>query len=229
MLQDRRTDLLLTISRHVLRIVIAILGLIIAAALGAMIALLFFPSRSMTAQLAAAPDITMPVIFASVAIGILMLVLSVRFMIELGRIVRTVQQGDPFDPENADRLARMGWLALALRRRGAQGETRRPSMIVRLSEISSPIGSRPAITSLVKRSTHRPSEMICARSSLGRPLPVAPQSVAKADHISGCGRARASASRPSIRRSSASIISPVISLISRNSAERGVSARLRAV
>jgi hypothetical protein len=114
MLQDRRTDLLLTISRHVLRIVIAILGLIIAAALGAMIALLFFPSRSMTAQLAAAPDITMPVIFASVAIGILMLVLSVRFMIELGRIVRTVQQGDPFDPENADRLARMGWLALAV-------------------------------------------------------------------------------------------------------------------
>ncbi|MFZ9396374.1 MAG: DUF2975 domain-containing protein [Erythrobacter sp.] len=42
-----------------------------------------------------------------------MLVLGVCFMELLRRIVRTVGTGDPFIPENAKRLSRMGWIGVA--------------------------------------------------------------------------------------------------------------------
>jgi hypothetical protein len=42
------------------------------------------------------------------------LLLAVRFMTELFGIVDSVGTGDPFAPENGDRLSRMGWLALAV-------------------------------------------------------------------------------------------------------------------
>lgn len=45
-----------------------------------------------------------------VAIEVL-LFLALRFVTEFMRIVASVDHGDPFVPENADRLARMGWLA----------------------------------------------------------------------------------------------------------------------
>jgi hypothetical protein len=114
MIEDRRTDLLLTIARYGLRFAIVVMGLTILIALLAIGALLFFPSQGIAEQLAAAPAITLPVIFVAVAIATVMLTLSIRFALELGRIVRTVQQGDPFEPANADRLARMGWLALGV-------------------------------------------------------------------------------------------------------------------
>ena len=114
MLQDRRTDMLLTISRHALRIAIAVMVAAMVVVAWAMIALFFFPARRIAEQLAAAPAITLPLIFLSAGIVIGMLVLSLRFAMELGRIVHTVQTGDPFEPANADRLARMGWLALGV-------------------------------------------------------------------------------------------------------------------
>lgn len=114
MLQDRRTDMLLTVSRHVLRVAIAFMIAMMALVVWALAALLFFPSRTIAAELAAAPPAALPLIFACAAVGLGMLFLSIRFARELGRIVCTVQQGDPFDPVNATRLARMGWLALAI-------------------------------------------------------------------------------------------------------------------
>ena len=36
-----------------------------------------------------------------------------RFLLELNGIVKSVDRGDPFEPGNADRLSRMGWLAVA--------------------------------------------------------------------------------------------------------------------
>src|SRR5688500_6913630 len=107
MLQERRGDVLLTISRHVLRIVIVVIAVLMALVVWATVALLLFPSRSIAEQLAAAPSVTLPVILFSGALGIAMLAMSLRFAIQLGRIVRTVQEGDPFAPANADRLARM--------------------------------------------------------------------------------------------------------------------------
>lgn len=44
--------------------------------------------------------------------GILGLLL--RFALELGGIIRTVGEGDPFQPANADRLSRMGWLMVGV-------------------------------------------------------------------------------------------------------------------
>lgn len=112
--KDRRTDMLLTISRHALRIAIAVIAAAMVLVAWALVALLFFPARHIAEQLAAAPTITLPLIFLSAGIGIVMLALSLRFALELGRIVHTVQTGDPFEPGNADRLARMGWLALGV-------------------------------------------------------------------------------------------------------------------
>lgn len=42
------------------------------------------------------------------------LFLGLRFVIELREIVASVDEGDPFVPENAGHLARMGWLVLAI-------------------------------------------------------------------------------------------------------------------
>ncbi|ATY32038.1 DUF2975 domain-containing protein [Sphingomonas psychrotolerans] len=114
MAPDRRSDLLLTISRHALRIAIGIIALTILVVTVALVALLLFPNPSLAERLAAAPSVTLPVILFCAATGIAMLVMSLRFAVELGRIVRTVQDGDPFEPGNADRLARMGWLALGV-------------------------------------------------------------------------------------------------------------------
>jgi HAMP domain-containing protein len=43
-----------------------------------------------------------------------LLFMALRFTVELGEIVKSVDQGDPFTPVNAQRLTRMGWLALAV-------------------------------------------------------------------------------------------------------------------
>ena len=42
-----------------------------------------------------------------------MLALALYFLVLLLRIVRSVKDGDPFIAENAERLSRMGWVALA--------------------------------------------------------------------------------------------------------------------
>ncbi|MEO0870504.1 MAG: DUF2975 domain-containing protein [Pseudomonadota bacterium] len=48
-----------------------------------------------------------------VAVIILLLALAERLLQQLQRVVESVGAGDPFAPENAERLARMGWLLLA--------------------------------------------------------------------------------------------------------------------
>lgn len=42
-----------------------------------------------------------------------LLYIAFRFLLELRGIIRSVDAGDPFQPENADRLSRMGWLTVA--------------------------------------------------------------------------------------------------------------------
>ena len=43
-----------------------------------------------------------------------MMFAALRVAQELGGIIRTVDEDDPFRPDNADRLTRMGWLMIAL-------------------------------------------------------------------------------------------------------------------
>lgn len=52
-------------------------------------------------------------IIGAMAVGMILLALAWRFFKELRGIVDTVGAGDPFLPENADRLSRMGWIAVA--------------------------------------------------------------------------------------------------------------------
>lgn len=51
---------------------------------------------------------------ALIMLGIAVLLgLAIYFLDLLRRIVNTVEEGDPFVPQNAERLSRMGWTALA--------------------------------------------------------------------------------------------------------------------
>lgn len=51
---------------------------------------------------------------AVMAIGLAIVVMLFLFFRYLRRIIDTVGNGDPFAPENGDRLARMGWLILGV-------------------------------------------------------------------------------------------------------------------
>jgi energy-coupling factor transporter transmembrane protein EcfT len=78
------------------------------------IALLTFARGRVLAELAAAgaPAETYPVVIGVMVLVWIMVALSMLFVRQLRAIVRTVNDGDPFRPENAARLARMGWYAL---------------------------------------------------------------------------------------------------------------------
>jgi Protein of unknown function (DUF2975) len=56
----------------------------------------------------------MPAILGCVALGIGLVAMAFRFVRNLLQIIRTVGEGDPFVPPNADRLQRMAWLTLAI-------------------------------------------------------------------------------------------------------------------
>lgn len=48
----------------------------------------------------------------ALALALGLLFLGTRFLLELFGIMDTVDDGDPFQPENGERLSRMGWLAI---------------------------------------------------------------------------------------------------------------------
>ncbi|GAA0270422.1 hypothetical protein GCM10009127_08140 [Alteraurantiacibacter aestuarii] len=60
-----------------------------------------------------APASAIWALVAAVVMLVGLLFLAYRFFRELYAIVATVNEGDPFQPENGNRLAKMGWLALA--------------------------------------------------------------------------------------------------------------------
>lgn len=60
----------------------------------------------------AGPELVGAVLIMLVAV-LALLSLTLYFVVLLLRIVRSVKDGDPFIAENAERLSRMGWVALA--------------------------------------------------------------------------------------------------------------------
>lgn len=62
---------------------------------------------------AGAPAAAFPLAIFAFVLVIVMLLLGYRFLRELGGIIATVGEGDPFARSNADRLSRMGWLTVA--------------------------------------------------------------------------------------------------------------------
>jgi hypothetical protein len=110
----RPSDPLLTVARVALRIGIAILILGIAVSLGGLLCLIVLPRDYFPPEWSAAPDEIRYAGMLAALVAAAILYLCLRFVLELGRIVATVREGDPFDPENATRLTRMGWIALAI-------------------------------------------------------------------------------------------------------------------
>lgn len=59
---------------------------------------------------AGAPPLSAWVVVAAMLVGAALLYLGWRFLKELLGIINSVGEGDPFRPDNADRLSRMGWI-----------------------------------------------------------------------------------------------------------------------
>jgi len=91
-------------------IIIALTGVLLGA--GAMV----FAYDQVSSELVreGVPDTAYWAIMGALALGAIILMLWEGFLVYLRRIVDSVGAGDPFAPENAERLSRMGWLALSV-------------------------------------------------------------------------------------------------------------------
>lgn len=107
-----RSDPLLTVTQLILRIGMVILGIGIALAAGAAIALVVIPDQQLMPRLS--DGSTVWLVVAGAALVSVMMALYFLFLRHLSRMVASVGTGDPFQPENADRLERMAWLTLIL-------------------------------------------------------------------------------------------------------------------
>ena len=107
-------DPLLTSARWLLAILI---GLMLFGAIFILIGIggiLTVGRAEVMAKIAAtgAPPSSLGLVILGFLLIMGLLLMTARFLLELRRVVDSVRDGDPFRPENADRLARMGWLAL---------------------------------------------------------------------------------------------------------------------
>jgi len=109
-------DPLLMAAKAVLGAAIGLLlfvGVMLVIGLGAAITV----SRADIVDKLAAAGISAPgypLVLLAITLLLAMITLSFLFLRELLRIVRSVEDGDPFTPDNAGRLTRMGWLNLAV-------------------------------------------------------------------------------------------------------------------
>jgi hypothetical protein len=93
--------------------VLAVIGVVVLfIGLGAMLTV---ARSSLLAEMATAgvPGHAIWLIVLAMLIGAGLLMLAHRFFRELGGIIGSVGEGDPFRPENATRLSRMGWISVA--------------------------------------------------------------------------------------------------------------------
>lgn len=60
-----------------------------------------------------APETAFPLLIVSLLLVMVMLQIGYRFLRNLGGIIATVGEGDPFALKNAERLSTMGWLTVA--------------------------------------------------------------------------------------------------------------------
>lgn len=110
-----RTDALLTIARVVI-IIVQVLIIVALVGIGVALAAMVFAHGEVAAELAkeGAPPSAYWAVIGALLLGGTMLALWERFVVYLRRIVDSVGAGDPFVPDNAVRLARMGWMALGV-------------------------------------------------------------------------------------------------------------------
>ena len=110
-------DPLLTAARWLINFGIAVCGLVVVAIVVALPAILFNQDRILAAfradgKTVVAGDFLMGA-SAAIALLALILALAIWFLLLLRQIVGSVEAGDPFIDDNATRLSKMGWLAVA--------------------------------------------------------------------------------------------------------------------
>jgi len=110
-----KSDPLLAIAQVILALCIVLLIFVSAMVLIGLGALLTVRRAEIIAEIAAAgaPDSAYWAIAVVLVLLIGLFLAVLRFLLELSGIVKSVDRGDPFEPENADRLSRMGWIAVA--------------------------------------------------------------------------------------------------------------------
>jgi hypothetical protein len=96
-----------------------IIAIVITAASLGSIPLALVSRGHIVAEIARRGGVALSPDFIWVICGICLLIalaafIGFRFLRELRRIIDTVAEGDPFIPDNALRLERMGWLAVAI-------------------------------------------------------------------------------------------------------------------
>ena len=111
-----RRDPLLAAAKVLLILLMAIVIFAMAMLVIGIGAILTIGRTELLAEIAAAgaPPLAYWAVLALMLLVAGALFLALRFAIELRRIVLSVEDGDPFHPANALRLARMGWLALGV-------------------------------------------------------------------------------------------------------------------
>jgi hypothetical protein len=108
-------DPLLAAARIIVALLIALLVFVLVLVLVGLTVLLTFQRGEFIAELAAqeAPAAAYWLILLVVVLVGAIVGAGIRFLLELRGIVKSVDRGDPFEPANADRLSRMGWLSVA--------------------------------------------------------------------------------------------------------------------
>lgn len=89
----------------------AVVGVIVTIGLGAILTVQR-PEIIERAATANGGPVGYPLILLAFVLIIILMALSLLFLRELMRMIGSVEQGDPFQPFNADRLRRMGWLTV---------------------------------------------------------------------------------------------------------------------
>jgi len=116
-MSTRTTDPLLLAGRVLTLIMQGIMALGVAALTIVLPAIVFFQDKinaEIASEVAVGPGTTatdLPVLplVGVIAIALAILVLAFRFFGFLRQIIETVGEGDPFVPDNADRLTKMAW------------------------------------------------------------------------------------------------------------------------
>jgi hypothetical protein len=110
-----KKDPLLAIAQVILALGIVLFVFLAAMMLIGLGALLTVGRAEIMAELAAegVPGTAYWGVVAVLALLVGLFVAMWRFLLELLGIVKSVESGDPFAPENARRLSRMGWIAIA--------------------------------------------------------------------------------------------------------------------
>ena len=109
-----KRDPLLAIAKLILALLIALFIFLAAMMLIGFGALLTVGRGEIMAELAAdsVPGSAYWAVAAVLALLVGLFLAVLRFLLELNGIVKSVDRGDPFEPENADRLSRMGWIVV---------------------------------------------------------------------------------------------------------------------